>query len=79
MCARAYDPDARPVTVRWWQYRDAGTYPGAVKITGATRPCTRVTVPADAQHGQTIHLVLTVEDTAAIPLTHYTRTVLTVR
>lgn len=79
VCARAYDPDAQPITLRWSQYRDAGTYPGAVPITDATRPCARVTVPADAEHGRTIHLILTATDTASTPLTHYARAVLTVR
>ncbi|GAA4622649.1 DUF1593 domain-containing protein [Actinoallomurus vinaceus] len=79
VCGLAHDADGEPVAVQWSQYQDAGTFPGAVTITNADRPCAQVTVPADAQRGQTIHLILAATDTAGTPLTHYARTVLTVR
>lgn len=79
VCALAADPDGQRLDLRWSPYQDAGTYPGAVTVTGATRPCAQVRVPSDAEPGQTIHLVLTATDTAPIPLSRYTRVVLTVR
>ncbi|WP_285571932.1 DUF1593 domain-containing protein [Actinoallomurus iriomotensis] len=78
-CGLAYDPDGGPVGLRWSQYQDAGTFPGAVTITGADRRCARAAIPAGARSGQTIHLVLTATDGGDTALTHYARVVLTVR
>jgi hypothetical protein len=78
----AKDPDGDDVTSKWWQYREAGTYPGAVTVTnkGSERsPAAQFVVPQDAQRGQTIHLILEVEDDGTPPLTSYQRVVATVK
>jgi hypothetical protein len=78
----AKDPDGDDVTSRWWQYREAGTYPGAVAVTnkGSERSlAAQFIVPQDAQPGQTIHLILEVEDDGTPPMTSYQRVVATVR
>jgi hypothetical protein len=78
----ARDPDRDDVTSRWWSYREAGTYPGAVDVTntGSTRiRAARFIVPQDAQPGQTIHLILEVEDDRTAPMTSYQRVVATVK
>ncbi|MGR6915499.1 nucleoside hydrolase-like domain-containing protein [[Actinomadura] parvosata] len=75
---RVTDPDRDAVTATWWQYTDAGTYPGTVEVTqrdGAAR----VRVPRDARPGQTIHLILRGTDAGSPALTSYQRVVLTVR
>lgn len=77
--AFAFDPDHNELTVDWWQYRDAETYPGVVSVTNATALCTSVTVPQDAQSGQTIHLILQVTDNGTPALTSYQRVVITVK
>jgi hypothetical protein len=75
--ASASDPDGNALTYRWWQYRDAGTYPGAVSLTTPHALSTSVQVPPDALPGQTIHLILEVTDNGTPALTRYQRFVMT--
>lgn len=72
------DPDGDRLSYRWWQYRDAGTYPGAVEIRDALRPAASLTMPGDAAEGQTIHLIGEVTDDGTPRLTRYQRVVVTV-
>ena len=74
----ASDPDADKVTVKWWQYKDAGTYPGEILIPNETSLDTTLTVPSDAQPGQTIHLLLEATDDGTPSLTRYQRVIITV-
>jgi hypothetical protein len=74
----ATDPDGDRLTVTWWQYRDAGTYPGEVVIPNATSLETSFQIPADAQSGQTLHLILEATDNGTPSLTRYQRVVVTV-
>ena len=76
---RGADPDGDRLTYRWWQYTDADTYPGVVTLTGADTPTTTFTVPADARHGDTIHLILEVTDDGTPALKHYQRVIVTVK
>jgi hypothetical protein len=73
------DPDRNQVTVSWWQYHDAGSYPGDIVFSAPTSLTTTVTVPADAQPGQTIHVILEATDDGAPALTRYQRVVMTVQ
>jgi Protein of unknown function (DUF1593) len=78
----AKDPDRDKVTAKWWQYPEAGTYPGTVDVaTKRSRHLSvaRFTVPRDARRGQTIHLILEVEDDGTPPMTSYQRVVATVK
>jgi hypothetical protein len=72
------DPDRSPLSYRWWQYREEGTYPGSVAIGAPDRAWTTVTVPADAQPGQTISLILQATDQGTFPLTRFARVTLRV-
>ena len=74
----AADPDGDRVGLKWWQYGEEGTYPGKVAIAAPERAWTTVTVPADAQPGQTISLILQGTDDGEFPLTRYSRVVLQV-
>lgn len=78
LTARAADRDGDAVTAGWWQYREAGSYPGAVELTTNPAGVTRFRVPADAEPGQTIHLILEAVDDGSPSLTHYQRVVVTV-
>jgi hypothetical protein len=73
------DPDRNQVAVSWWQYHDAGSYPGDVVVSAPTSLTTTVTVPADAQPGQTIHVILEATDDGVPALTRYQRVVMTVQ
>ena len=73
-----FDPDGNAVTVRWWQWREVGTYPGQVVFSNPTAPSTSVQVPVDAATGQTIHLVLEATDDGTPALTRYQRVVINV-
>ncbi len=72
------DPDGNAVSVRWWQWRDVGTYPGKVTFSNPTALTTSVQVPIDAAQGQTIQLVLEATDNGTPALTRYQRVVVTV-
>ena len=76
------DPDGDAVTSKWWQYPEAGTYGGPVAL--ATKDHGRLSVaefvvPHDARRGQTIHVILEVEDDGTPAMTSYQRVVATVR
>jgi len=72
------DPDGDRLTYSWWQYREAGTYAGEVKIDGETSSTATITIPADAKPGDTIHVIAEVTDTGKPPITRYARFILTV-
>ena len=72
------DPDGDDVTLSWWNYKEAGTYPSAVTLSATSGTSTSFTVPADAQPGQTIHVIAEAKDDGAPALTSYQRVVVTV-
>ncbi len=75
---KASDPDGDGLTYTWWQYTEADTYNGTVTIDKTTTPTASVRIPADAQAGDTIHIICDVTDDGAPPLTRYRRVVITV-
>ncbi len=77
--ATTNDPDGDTVTVTWWQYAEAGSYPGRVSLSDATALATSLRVPADATPGSTIHLILEATDDGTPALTRYQRVILSVR
>ena len=74
----ASDPDGNAVTVRWWQWKEVGTYPGTVTFSNPVTFSTSIQVPTDATRGQTIQLVLEATDNGTPALTSYQRIVVTV-
>ena len=72
------DPDGNKLTYSWWQYAEADTYPGTVAVQNGTNQNASVSVPADAQKGQTIHLICEVTDNGTPQLTRYQRVVVEV-
>ena len=73
------DPDHDTATVTWWQYNDAGTYPGDITFSEPTALTTTFHVPDDARIGQTIHVILEATDNGVPRLTRYQRVIVTVR
>ncbi len=76
--ARVSDPDGNDVKLKWWVF-PVGTYSGDVAIENPSVAQAVVTIPADAQSGQTIHLVLQATDNGFPELTRYLRTIITVK
>ena len=72
------DPDGNTVTVRWWQWREVGSYPGRVTLANPTSLATSMQIPADARAGQTVHLILEATDNGTPALTRYQRVVVSV-
>ena len=69
------DPDGNDLNYFWFVYREAGTYPGSVKIENCRSESIKLTVPADAIN-TTIHVVLICTDDGEPALTRYRRAVL---
>ena len=74
----ATDPDGDTLTYRWWQYTDADTIDEAVTLSAANTADVSFTVPAEADAGDTIHLMLEVSDNGSPSLKHYQRVIVTV-
>jgi hypothetical protein len=73
------DPDHDTVRVTWWQYNDAGTYPGDITFSDPAALATTFRVPDDAKPGQTINVILEATDGGTPPLTRYQRVVVTIQ
>ncbi|MBP1608029.1 MAG: hypothetical protein H6Q04_264 [Acidobacteria bacterium] len=78
MQASAKDPDGNALSCKWWQYTDAGTYPGSILLKTPNTRSTSFEVPRDSIPGQTIHIILEVKDNGTPVLTSYRRFIVTV-
>lgn len=72
------DPDGNSFSIRWFQYREAGTYPGSLEIAGATEKEATFTVPRDGKTG-TVHIILQLRDTGEPALFAYRRVIVHVK
>jgi len=72
------DPDGDALNFRWWHYVEAGTYSGNA-LPGAKARRATITVPKDANPGDTIHMICEVTDTGLPPLTRYQRVVIRIK
>lgn len=71
------DPDGDKLNFKWWNYREAGTYEGR-KIKGSDSSKFEMTIPSDAEPGDSIHMILEVTDSGNPPLTRYARVIILV-
>lgn len=78
LSASVSDPDNDAIELHWWQYNEAGTYPESLSIGNAHQEIAIVTIPANAQPGQSIHIILEATDTGSPALKRYHRVVLKV-
>ena len=86
--ASAKDPDGDKVNLKWWQYAEAGTFPGKVLITGqqglydkrgaAYGNKVALEIPANAKPGQTIHIILEASDDCPVPMSTFRRVIVTI-
>ena len=72
------DPDKDALTIKWWQYVSAGTYRDKVAVDDPASANTTFTVPADANPGDTIHLILEATDNGTPQMNRYHRLIITV-
>jgi hypothetical protein len=79
LAATASDPDQNTLMIKWWQYADAGTYPGPITFSAADALTTTFQVPQDATNGQTIHVLIQVTDDGAPSLTSFQRVIVTIK
>lgn len=78
LSATAHDPDNGTMTLTWWQYGDADSYPGTINFSTSNSLTTTFQVPADAVAGQTIHLLIQATDDGSPALTSFQRVIVTV-
>jgi hypothetical protein len=78
LSATAQDPDNDTLTLTWWQYGDADSYPGTINFSTSNSLTTTFQVPADAVAGQTIHVLIQATDNGSPALTSFQRVIVTV-
>ncbi len=74
----ATDPDGNQLKYLWWQYKEAGTFTESVNIENAGNKNISIVIPAGAEKGKTIHMILQVTDDGIPSLTRYQRVIITV-
>jgi len=79
LAGNATDPDGNSLQYHWWQYKEAGTYKGAVDISEAEKQYSSFIVPSDVKNGETIHIILEVTDNGTPALTRYQRLIVTIK
>jgi hypothetical protein len=72
------DPDGDRVSGSWWQYREAGSYAGAVSISQVDPTRATVVVPTDALTNDTLHLIYAATDDGEPAMTRYQRLIVRV-
>lgn len=75
---KSKDPDGDELNFKWWHYNDVDTYLGKT-IHTSNHAKTKITIPLDAQPGDTIHMVCEVSDSGTPSLTRYKRIVITIQ
>ena len=75
----AKDPDGNAVSLRWWQYREAGTCDAVLDIQGSESEKVTFVIPDDAPSGSTFHVILQGTDNGTPALSHFQRVIVTVK
>jgi len=70
----SFDPDGNSLSYRWWQYNEADSYEGSIKLENSTQKHTSFVVPSDFGL-KTIHIILEITDNGTPNLTSYRRIV----
>lgn len=77
--ATTSDPDGNKVALKWWPWKEAGTYAGDLAIPSPDSLSTSFRVPADAKAGDQIQIIAEATDDGSPALTRYDKVVITVR
>jgi len=72
------DPDRGELTLRWWQYREAGGAAEPIALSASEGPETMFEAPMLAESRE-IHVILEGRNSGPPPLTRYRRAIVTVR
>lgn len=73
--ASAFDPDGDEVKLQWWYWRDASSYAGELSLQAGENGQASFNVPADANPGDTLHLIVEATDNGTPQLTRYGRVI----
>jgi Cellulose-binding Sde182, nucleoside hydrolase-like domain/Cellulose-binding protein Sde0182, C-terminal domain len=77
--ASATDPDGDSISLYWFQYAEAGSYKGAVKIKYAENMPNLDVVAPKVDKPETVHFILRVTDKGSPPLSRYKRVIVTIK
>jgi hypothetical protein len=72
------DPDGDELSYLWWQYQEADTYNGSIKIEYSQNQEASFTIPEDIKPGKTIHIICEITDNGTPKLTRYQRVIISV-
>ena len=75
----ASDPDQNKLTGTWWNYAEAGSYPGKVQVKQTSEFEAEIRVSDDAVAGQVIHMIFQVTDDGTPELTGFGRVIINVK
>jgi len=75
--SKSYDPDGNKIVFSWWQYIEAGTFNGTVKINNQGKAKMNFVAP-EVRESQSIHIILKVSDNGNPSLCAYQRVIITV-
>ncbi len=76
--AGSSDPDGQSIRYNWWNYWEAGSYPGKVDPADYDKVSCSFPVPSDAPVDTVFHVILEVADGGAPTLTSFRRAVIKV-
>ncbi len=75
--AGSSDPDGHALRIRWWIYREAGTFQGEARLSHTEGPETGLSWQPGAKPG-TVHVILEITDNGSPELTSYRRAVVSI-
>jgi hypothetical protein len=78
LSAHATDPDGDSLSFFWFQYPEAGSYKGPVKILSAENVAHVALVAPKVDKPETVHFILRVTDKGSPPLSRYKRIIVTI-
>lgn len=77
--SQSYDLEEHQLTFRWWWLPEAGNYKGNnLDIQSPNQAKTTITIPAESNTGDTIHIICEVTDNGTPTLTSYRRIVVAI-
>jgi hypothetical protein len=74
----SHDPDGDDIALRWFVYREAGTFTGEVTLSASAGEVTAFKAPEGVKPSATIHVILQLRDSGKPALFAYRRAIVTV-